>query len=447
MSKRPYEATSIKDVDVEHLAEQFDYEHLQVGIDVAKETHYACLMGPHWEHYYLFEFNARRQMDALIGLLEGLASDEIVCALEPTGTYSDPLREELERNGFETERLEAEKCGQARELFDDVPSLHDGKSAYLVARLGLLELTEQWKDRSERDRQLRAILAELNHAEQQLDRLTGKMEAALARHWPELTVELKLRSATLQALIAEYGSPQRVAADPEGVRETMRRASRGRVGQERIEAVVESARETTGAGPIEREVDKMKRFAEKMREASAEIRQFRHQLDEVIDTTEAAADGETDSCQERADSLPSSEIGRLRDFGGTKLASVLVARLGAPSEFDSAAAYQKAAGLNLKVKSSGQSDGQPTITKKGPGAVRHNLFMLACRMVRGEPHGCPYVKAWYEERLRRNGGIRLKGLVAVMRKLIGAIYHIGRGDAYDPRQLFDVSRLDLPARN
>jgi len=447
MSKRPYEATTIKDVDIEYLAEQFDYEHLQVGIDVAKETHYACLMGPHWKHYYLFAFDARREMDALIALLEGLEADEIVCALEPTGTYSDPLREQLERNGFEAERLEAEKCGQAKELFDDVPSLHDGKSAYLVARLGLLELTEQWERRSERDRQLRAVLAEMNHAEQQLDRLTGKMEAALAKHWPELTVELNLRSATLQALIAEYGSPKRVAADPEGARETMRRASRGKVGQERIRAVLESARETTGVPPIEREVDKMKRFAGKMREASAEIRQFRHQLDEIIDTTEAAADGGDGSCRECSDTLPSSEIGRLRDFGGTKLASVLVAKLGVPSEFESATAYQKAAGLNLKVKSSGQFDGQPRITKRGPGAVRHNLFMLACRMVRGAPHGCPYTQAWYQERLRRNGGVRLKGLVAVMRKLIGAIYHIGRGDAYDPRKLFDASRLDLPAPN
>jgi len=434
MSKGPYEAVSIKDLDVEHLAEQFDYERLQVGFDVAKETHFACLMGPHWEHYYVFRFDARAQMEQMIALLEGLPADEIVCTLEPTGTYGEPLRAELTRHGFEVTQMATSKCGQAQELFDDVPSLHDGKSAYLVARLALLELSTQWQDRSERDRKRRTILKELDHHDDTLDRLTGRMEGLLAKFWPELTVELNLRSATLQQLIATYGSPQAVAADPEGARRVMHKASRGRLGAERMEAMIESARHTTGVVPLEREVGQLKHFAEKMREAEAECRRCRRQLDEVIEGAEDDSDEET-------------EIGRLREFGGTKLASALVGLMGTPSDYESARAYEKAAGLNMKEKSSGQHDGQPGITKQGPGAVRHNLFMLACRMVRSGNKGCPYVRAWYHKRLQRNGGIRLKGLVAVMRKLLRALYHIGRGAAYDPRKLFDVSRLDVPAHS
>lgn len=434
MSKRPYEAVSIKEVEVEYLVAEFDYQRLQVGFDVGKETHYACLMGPHWEHYYLFRFDARRDIDRLVALLEALPADEIVCTMEPTGSYGDPLRSRLEKSGFEVRQLAASKCEQAKELFDDVPSLHDGKSAYLVARLALLEVDDAWKDRSRRDRKLRAILREMRLHDERLERLTGKMEAQLGRWWPELTVELDLRTATLQELIAEYGSPAEVAADPEGARETMGRASRGRLGEERIEAVIESARATDGAEPIAREVQQLKHLAEQMREASGEVRRCRRELDEVIEASGREAEQR-------------SEIGRLKDFGGTKLASVLVARLGAPSEYDSAAAYEKAAGLNLKVKSSGQHEGTPSITKKGPGEVRQNLFMLACRMVQSSGEGCPYVRAWYQERLRRNGGVRLKALVAVMRKLIGAIFHIGRGAVYDPTQLFDVSRLELSARN
>jgi len=434
MTKGPYEATSIKDVDVEYLAEHLDYEHLQVGFDVAKEVHFACLMGPHWEDYYVFRFDARREMDRMIALLEGLPADEIRCTLEPTGTYGEPLRAELERHGFEVRQMAASKCGQAQELFDDVPSLHDGKSAYLVARLSVLELSDEWASRSKRDRRLRAIFRELDYHEDTMDRLVGRMESYLARFWPELTMELDLGTATLQQLIVEYGAPGEVAADPEGARETMRSASRGRMGPDRIAAVLESARETTGAEPIGREVEEMQHIATEMRRTAAELRQRRRELDRLVDEAEADAEG-------------GSEIGRLREFGGTKLAGALIGKLGAPSAYESAAAYEKAAGLNLREKSSGQYEGRPSLTKQGPGAVRHYLFMLACRMVQSGGHGCPYVRAWYHKRLERNGGVRLKGLVAVMRKLIRAIYHIGRGAVYDPTKLFDASRLDLPAPN
>jgi len=429
VTKGPYEATSIKDVDVEHLAETFDYERLQVGFDVAKDQHFVCLMGPHWEDYYIFRFDAREEMDRLTGLLEGLPADEIRCALEPTGTYGEPLRAELERHGFEVRQMNSKKCGQAQELFDDVPSLHDGKSAYLVARLSLMELSDAWEKRPDRDRKLRAILREYRDADTRIDRLTGRMEALLARFWPEVTVELDLRTATLQELIAEYGAASEVAADPEGVRETIRRVSRGNVGAERVETILELARETTGVEPTSREVEELKRVAGQMREAEAELRRCRRELEEVVD-----AAGEEDR---------DSEIGRLREFGGVQLAATLVGELGAPSEYDSAAAYEKAAGLNLKEKSSGHHQGQPRITKQGPGAVRHNLFLLACRRIQSGRWGCRYIRAWYQERLRRNGKVRLKALVAVMRKLIRALYHIGRGAVYDPHKLFDVSRLDV----
>ncbi len=432
MSKGPYEAVSIKDVDIEYVAQRFDYERLQVGFDVAKEVHFACLMGPNQEEYYVFYFDARRDLDRMIAFLEGLEADEIRCTMEATGTYGEPLRAGLERHGFEVHQMGAKKCQQAQELFDDVPSLHDGKAAYLLARLSWLELAEKWEARSRRDRRLRAILGELHHHEDTLDRLTGRMEGQLAQFWPELTVELDLRSATLQKLLAEYGCPQAVAADPEGARGVMHRASRGRLGARRMEAVLQAARQTTGVEPIGREVEQIQHLAREMRQAEAERRRCRRQLDEVIDQEEQDADQE------------GSEIGRLRNFGGVKLASVLVGKLGAPSEYESAAAYEKAAGLNLREKSSGQHHGEPSVTKQGPGSVRHNLFMLACRMVQSGDKGCPYLRAWYHERLRRNGGVRLKGLVAVMRKLIRAIYHIGRGAAYDPCKLFDVSRLDVP---
>lgn len=447
MSTGPYEATSIKDVDIESLAEQFDYSTLRVGFDAAKDEHYGCLMGPHWEQYSIFKFDAHEDLDRVNHLLEGLPADEITAVIEPSGSYHEPLRKRLEEDGLEVVKMGTRKCTRAADLFDDVPSLHDGKSAYLLARLHILELTKQFRELSVRERKIRAILREMRSAEDAYNRLTGRMEGQLSRLWSELTKHLNLGSATLPRLIAAYGSAQAVAADPEGARKLLHDASRGNLGAERIHEVIESARETEGVEAIEREREEMQKLGEKMDAARREVRERSRELDAVIDEADQeGGEGAEQDSDEDADK-PSSEIGRLRGFGGTKLAGALIAKMGAPSEYESASHYEKAAGLNLKERSSGKRQGELAITKRGPGEVRHYLFMLACRRVQAGARGCPYVRAWYQERLRRNGGNRLKGLVAVMRKLIGALYHIGRGDPYDPHKLFDVSRLDLPAPN
>ena len=77
-----------------------------------------------------------------------------------------------------------------------------------------------------------------------LERLRG--EAALQRHWPELTHYLELDSVTLEDLLLSFGSPAELSAQAEEGRERMRRVSRGKLAAEKIEAVLESARQTIG---------------------------------------------------------------------------------------------------------------------------------------------------------------------------------------------------------
>jgi len=82
----------------------------------------------------------------------------------------------------------------------------------------------------------------------------NRLEAALTRHWPELTRYLDLDSVTLEDLLLSFGSPAELSARAEG-RERMRRVSRGKLAAERIEAVIESARETIGVPCVVAEWD------------------------------------------------------------------------------------------------------------------------------------------------------------------------------------------------
>lgn len=53
-------------------------------------------------------------------------------ASEPTGTYGDALNYQMHLAGLALYRVSPKKTHDAAELFDGVPSQHDGKDATLV---------------------------------------------------------------------------------------------------------------------------------------------------------------------------------------------------------------------------------------------------------------------------------------------------------------------------
>jgi transposase len=109
---------------------------------------------------------------------------------------------------------------------------------------------------------------------------------------------------------------------------------------------------------------------------------------------------------------------------GKATSAVFSAFVGDPANFPSASAYVKAFGMNLKEKSSGKFQGHLKLTKRGPGRARQYLWLAVCRWVR-QDH---LARAWYEKKVQRDAGKKAKAIVALMRKLAGALYHIGRGD-------------------
>jgi len=130
----------------------------------------------------------------------------------------------------------------------------------------------------------------------------------------------------------------------------------------------------------------------------------------------------------------------MRAVVGKTTAAVLVAAVGDPQSYPSTAAYQKALGLNLKEKSSGKKQGALRITKRGPGVARLFLYLAALRLLQRDR----VVRAWYAKKVARQGGIaKSKAVVAVMRKLSLALWHVARGSTFDSNKLFDVSRLRL----
>lgn len=123
---------------------------------------------------------------------------------------------------------------------------------------------------------------------------------------------------------------------------------------------------------------------------------------------------------------------------GKRTAVVLGCLLGPPETYPNAASYLKAMGLNLKERSSGKHQGRLMITKRGSGTVRRYLFMAVLRLIQNDP----IIQQWYQHKVNRDGGrMKMKAVVAVMRKLGRALWHVAQGQAFDATRLVDVKHL------
>ena len=77
-------------------------------------------------------------------------------------------------------------------------SQHDGKDAAMIAELSAMGKGANWNyiPDTEALAHVRYHVRSIDHAKNEFVRLIGKLEASVARHWPELTREIELSTPT-----------------------------------------------------------------------------------------------------------------------------------------------------------------------------------------------------------------------------------------------------------
>jgi transposase len=420
MKKRAYRSVGVKEVEAERLAEELGRGRVAFGVDVAKEKFMGAFMLETHEVAQTIRWKSPGELGDLMALLGKVGGPgRIEVALEPSGTYGDCLRARLEAAGYRVFKVSPKRCHDAAELYDGVPSKHDAKDAAIIAKLHLDGVSRLWVAESEQKRNLAAGVEVLDVHQQQYQRNMGRLEGKLASCWPELTDLLELTSATLLVVLGEFGGPQGVRDRPEMALEVMR-SGRSQLTVTKRMAVVESARQTIGTDMTVGE-------REGLRQLARETNRNRLAVHEAQRTVEAMVQDD-------------AVVRRMANVVGQVTAATLVVGLGDAADYGSAAAYVKASGLNLKECSSGQHKGQLKITKRGPSLVRRNLYLAVLRLVQWEPH----FKAWHAAKVQRMAGEhKNKSVVALMRKLLGALWHVARGSDFDAARLFDSQKLGL----
>ena len=397
-----------------------------VALDVAKLGFYAALSDVRGKVAQILRFEHPRQTLAMLRLLLELKKNQldVQIVLEPTGTYGDAIKHQCHRHGMTVHEVSPKRTHDMAEVLDGVPSMHDAKAAVILAQLHAMGKSRQWAPSSKQRSDVRALVDRRVLYSDPLEQHYGRLEAVMARYWPEFEGVMDVRAhRSWMPLLSKYPGPEAVTNGAKDAAAMLRAASHRMLSPERVEEVIGAAANSLGVPMTEAD-------RALLGDLVGEIQRLRTKVDEID--------------QQIGSHVQSDPVMKVMAGAvGPAVAAALFAFVGAPAQYGSASAYEKTCGLNLKVRSSGTHEGKLKITKRGPPRVRQLLYLAALRLCQTNPE----VRAWYQQRTSYKAKDKIKAVVAVMRKLIRALWAMGHDVAhlqsFDSRKLFDVRRLGL----
>jgi hypothetical protein len=177
---RAYKRIDVKRVDVEALRDRtlaLGGAGTVVGLDIGKDEIVACVRWSNGEFERPWSVRNPSQIDEFLELLKVVKSvgDSLTLGLESTGTYGEAMRRALTIAGFEVHRISGKATSDYQEIFDGVPSQHDGKDAAVIAELTAFGKGTAWPYEAESEN--------LQRVKHQVARLEGKRGPSQPRRW------------------------------------------------------------------------------------------------------------------------------------------------------------------------------------------------------------------------------------------------------------------------
>lgn len=338
----------------------------------------------------------------------------VLVGLEFGGPYGMTFAYYLAERGYDVVSVRPKDTNEFTEIVHRRTGKTDEKDAQVIARLtadgnylGFPFLRPEFAE-------LRQLVSAVDRTTKARSAAVTRVRGALQLAWPEY--ERTFRSFTKTVLplglLAEYATPDALlAAGRDAVIAAVDRISNGQKGAVLADTLLAGAGASI-ALPGVRAV------------AATEIPFLLEQI--------ALANRQRAALEKRlaavVKTLPEGEA--LMTIPGVKAltAAVFFGSVGDVRSYASSRQVLALAGLNLKVKSSGKTQGAPHISKQGRPMMRRYLFLAAVRLV---SEGQPYHE-WFEAAKARNGGKGVKAAIGVARKLLRVMYAVARsGEPYD----------------
>ena len=379
---------------------------LYTGIDIAKNTHSATIISSDGKqiHKTISFSNSNTGCQRLLEMFErvGATSDALIVGMEATGHYWLPLYGFLVGHGFTVEVINPIQTDALRKVYINQDKT-DAKDSLIIAQL--LRFGEY----------SRSLIADEDIvALRQLSRYRlaivdscgdckRRVVALLDQVFPEYaSLFSDMFGVTSKELLLKYPTPEDLlAVSSRRLSTFLSKASRGRFGETKAEQIHDAAKSSFGvtfgrdafAFQIRQLVEQLVFLEEQLAELESEISRQLHQIDSYIT------------------SIPGI---------GDTLGATILAEIGDIRRFESAAKLVSFAGLNAKVRESGEFAGtRTTISKRGSPYLRRAIWLAANRAAFCDP-----ILSEYYQSLRARGKHHLTAVTAVSRKMCNIIFAI-----------------------
>lgn len=404
---------------------------LVVGIDIAKQTHYACFVDDRGRvlQKSFSVSQAENGFDLfyqrILAAMKEYEKTEVIIGIEPTGHYWLNLAYFLEERGIPLVMVNPMHVKRSKELDDNLPTKHDRKDALVIARLV--------KDgRFSYPRILKGMEAELrvgssfrNKLTEELGTVKNMMNRWLDRYFPEFTQVFpsfgKMALAVLECTPFPGDLHQKEAdevlalyREVEGLKSPQRPKA-----QRLIEVAGNSIGVTEGREMARIEIATLVR---RYHQLQLDIENMNQHLAEMVKT-----------------SVEYEWLSTVPGMGDSTIVDLL-AEIGSFSHYEDSRQLIKLAGLTLRENSSGLHKGQKRISKRGRRKLRALLFRVMMPMIR---HNEAFRKLHHYYTNRQVNPLRKKQSIVV---LCGKLLKVLHGMCTKHRA-FDAQRMmrDMPS--
>jgi len=402
-----------------------------LGVDVAKNVHCAQPMfhngmsiGKPFRIY-----NTREGFESLLAKIELLKKEHsfktVIVGLEPTGHYWKPLAHFLLSNGITVVFVNPYHVKKAKELDDNTQTKSDPKDCGVIGRLvrdG--RFTEVYIPEGHYG-QLRVLSNTRNQIRVKLNATLNIITAIMDEYFPEFTDVFKqFTGKTAMHILYHCPFPNDLKGlGLEGILAEFRKAVKKSVGLKKTQMLLGAAQRSIGLPSNTAIKQKLQFHLKELELLTGQIELVEIDMKYELETTGI-----------------SQYLLNVKGIGVVSLASIL-GEIGDPSRFHSWKQIRKLAGFNLVENSSGNHQGQRSISKRGRPNLRRILYQLAVVMVSTNPE----FKQLYRYLItRRENPLKKKqALVAISVKLIRIIFTLAtKKEHYDPDKVLGRYRVD-----
>jgi transposase len=412
--------------------ERISEKTLVIGVDIAKDSHYAQVVN--WRKQEVrkgLSFQNRKDgyekfLRWMQKALKQTEADDVLVAMEPTGTYYFVFEEYLEQLGIEVAIVNGRDVRRTSEIMGNDSSKNDPRDALIISQLTVDGRYGPSTRPKEGDyAELRELISLRELLATDDIRHKNRLYTQLSQLFPEHQ-EYQKRGFSIGMLAAmkHFGTLEKlIEAGPEGIHQLWQALHIKNYGQKKAQALYTLARTSIG----------IKRDSEAAAyKLSTLITNYENNQEELHETEE--------KIQQLLAQLPEAQLLMTIKGIGPIIAGTFLSEIGDIRHYNSPKQIQKLAGYAITSKESGKTHGKERSSKMGRKLLKTILYKAAIVLI-STNKGFRQIYDYYTIE-RKKPLIKMKAVIAISCKLIRVFYAmLKNGTGYDEKKMLkDIHR-------